>query len=285
MQTLAKTVEEKHLIPKSFLQSGFDLKITDTISCKHPTISEVLAIDEENLGLHSEEQYYAMVNLFLTDPYSYMVYLDDLGIDYEKSNSFEVFVLLYNDYISKIKELSSACNEKQLNFLIHNNIYSKAFKFFFGIESFFIAKDENGNDVVAYGNNEFLFDKDTYPYIEEFIKRINGIPDIDKIYPEDEMSKQILLEDERDKIKRKMKHKDEKDEKNIDRFGNLLSNITWVSNGSITPFNRQNLHLFDLIDGFKKTDKLLNYKNTMTGLYSGCIEKKKINMNEIHWSN
>ena len=94
MQTLAKTVEEKHLIPKSFLQSGFDLKITDTISCKHPTISEVLAIDEENLGLHSEEQYYSMVNLFLTDPYSYMVYLDDLGIDYEKSNSFEVFVLL-----------------------------------------------------------------------------------------------------------------------------------------------------------------------------------------------
>lgn len=285
MQTLAKTVEEKHLIPKSFLQSGFDLKITDTISCKHPTISEVLAIDEENLGLHSEEQYYSMVNLFLTDPYSYMVYLDDLGIDYEKSNSFEVFVLLYNDYISKIKELSSACNEKQLNFLIHNNIYSRAFKFFFGIERFFIAKDENGNDVVAYGNNEFLFDKETYPYIEEFIKRINGIPDIDKIYPEDEMSKQILLEDERDKIKRKMKHKDKDDEKNVDRFGNLLSNITWVSNGAITPFNRQNLHLFDLIDGFKKTDKLLNYKNTMTGLYSGCIEKKKINMNEIHWSN
>ena len=82
-----------------------------------------------------------------------------------------------------------------------------------------------------------------------------------------------------------MKHKDEDDEKNVDRFGNLLSNITWVSNGAITPFNRQNLHLFDLIDGFKKTDKLLNYKNTMTGLYSGCIEKKKINMNEIHWSN
>lgn len=111
------------------------------------------------------------------------------------------------------------------------------------------------------------------------------VSSIDKIYPEDEMSKQILLEDERDKIKRKMKHKDENDEKNVDRFGNLLSNITWVSNGAITPFNRQNLHLFDLIDGFKKTDKLLNYKNTMTGLYSGCIEKKKINMNEIHWSN
>lgn len=284
MQTLAKTTEEKYLIPKSFLQSGYDLKITDTISCKHPTVREVLSIDEENLGLHSEEQYYAMVNLFLTDPYSYMVYLDDLGIDYEKSNSFEVFVLLYNDYIEKLEELSSACNGEQLNYLLQNNIYTKAFKFFFGIESFFIAKDENGDNVVAYGNNEFLFDKETYPYIEEFIKRINGIPDVDKIYPEDEMSKQILLEDEREKLKRKIKHDDD-EQKNIDRFGNLLSNVTWVSRSAITPFNRMELHVFDLIDGFKKTDKLLNYKNTMIGLYSGCIEKKKINMNEIHWSN
>lgn len=284
MQTLAKTTEEKYLIPKSFLQSGYDLKITDTISCKHPTVREVLSIDEENLGLHSEEQYYAMVNLFLTDPYSYMVYLDDLGIDYEKSNSFEVFVLLYNDYIEKLEELSSACNGEQLNYLLQNNIYTKAFKFFFGIESFFIAKDENGDNVVAYGNNEFLFDKETYPYIEEFIKRINGIPDVDKIYPEDEMSKQILLEDEREKLKRKIKHDDD-EQKNIDRFGNLLSNVTWVSRSAITPFNRMELHVFDLIDGFKKTDKLLNYKNTMIGLYSGCIEKKKININEIHWSN
>lgn len=285
MQTLAKTTEEHFLIPKSFLQSGFDLKITDTISCKHPTVKEVLSIDEENLGLHSEEIYYSMVNLFLTDPYSYMVYLDDLGIDYEKSNSFEVFLLLYKDYVEKMKELSSACNGEQLAYLLHNNIYTKAFKFFFGIESFFIAKDENGNEIIAYGDNNFLFDKEIYSYIEEFIKRINGIPEIDKIYPEDEISKQILLEDEREKIKRKMKHKDNNEDKNVNRFGNLLSNITWVSNGGITPFNRMDLHLFDLIDGFKKTDKLLNYENTMTGLYSGCIERKKINMNEIHWSN
>lgn len=283
MQTLAKTTNEHYLISKSFLQSGKPLKLTNNISCKHPTVQDVLDIDSEHFGLHSEEIYYSMVDLFITDPYIYMVYLDDNGIDYEQTNSFEVFVLLYNNYIEKIKSFHSQFSDSELKYLLENNIYSKAFKFFFGIDKFYIANDENGNNVFAYDNGLFLFDKELYAYIEEFIKRINGIPEIDKIYPDDDMAKQILLEDERDKLKKRLK-KNDNDKENINRLGDLLSNITWVSKGGITPFNRNKLHMFDLVDGFHKTDKLLNYKNTMTGLYSGCIENKKINMKEIHWS-
>ena len=42
--------------------------------------------------------------------------------------------------------------------------------------------------------------------------------------------------------------------------------------------------MYDLVDGINRTDKLLSYKNTMTGLYAGCIDKKNINFNELHWS-
>ena len=71
---------------------------------------------------------------------------------------------------------------------------------------------------------------------------------------------------------------------NKDRLGNLLSSLTWSCNGGITPFNRNQLHMYDLIDGINRTDKLLHYQNTMNGYYSGCIEKKNINFNEVHWS-
>ena len=74
------------------------------------------------------------------------------------------------------------------------------------------------------------------------------------------------------------------EETNKNRLGNLLSSITWSCNGGVTPFNRNQLHMYDLIDGINRTDKLLHYKNTMTGYYSGCIEKKSINFNELHWS-
>ena len=286
MQTLAKTNEKKDLIPKSFLQSGNNLPITTSISFKHPIIQDIIDIDKEHFGLYSEDIYYSMVNVFLTDPYDYMVFLDDKGIDYETVTPFEVFCLLFSDYIECIQTLSSEYSEEQIIKLFQNNIYFNAFKFFFGIESFFIANDENGNKVIGYGDGQFLFDSTTYDYITEFIRKINGIQDSEKIYPEDEWAKQILIEDERERIKKQAKKRElnGEEETNKNRLGNLISSITWSCNGGITPFNRNQLHMYDLVDGINRTDKLLSYKNTMIGLYAGCIEKKNINFNELHWS-
>lgn len=286
MQMHVQTNDKKNeLIPKSFLQSGNNLKITPSISFKHPTVQEVIDIDKEHLGLYSENIYYSMVNIFLTDPYDYMVFLDDKGIDYETVKPFDVFCLLFSDYIERIQELSNKYSEEQLLTLFRNNIYFSAFRFFLGIESFFIVKDHDGNKAIEYGNNQFLIDSDTYDYITEFVRKINGIPDTDKINPEDEWAKQILIEDERENIKKQAKKKNNRgEEANKDRFGNLLSSVTWSCNGGITPFNRNQLHMYDLIDGISRTNKLLSYKNTMIGLYSGCVDKKKINFNELHWS-
>lgn len=281
----AKINKEKALIPRSFLQSGNDLPVSNSIHFKHPTVQEILDIDQEHLGLYSEDIYYSMINLFLTDPYTYMVYLDDKGIDYEKSTPFEVFILLYKDYLEKLKELSGLYPAEQINDLFRNNLYFKAFRFFLGVDSFFIGKDTDGNEVIACKDNQFLMDSAIYNYILEFVKKINGIPDGERIYPEDSWAKKLLIEDEREKIKKQAKKHDQEEEKaDKNRLGNLLSSITWACNGGITPFNRAQLHMYDLVDGIHRMDKLLNYKNTMTGLYAGCIEKKKINWNELHWS-
>lgn len=286
MLTLAQTSNKnKDLIPKSFLQSGNDLPITTSIQFKHPTLQEVIDIDKENLGLHSEDMYYSMVNIFLTDPYDYMVFLDDKNIDYETVKPFDVFCLLFNDYIEKIQKLSDSYPKEQLLELLKNNMHFNAFKFFLGIESFFIAKDTEGNDVIAYEDGKFLMNSEIYDYITEFVRKINGIPDKEKIYPEDKWAKQILIEDERERIKKEIKKREKgEEETNKDRLGNLISSLTWSCNGGITPFNRNQLHMYDLIDGINRTDKLLHYKNTMTGYYSGCIEKKNINFSELHWS-
>ena len=283
---LAKTNDKKkELIPKSFLQSGNDLPITKSINFKHPIIQDVFDIDKEHLGLYSEDMYYSMVNVFLTDPYDYMVYLDDKGIDYETIKPFDVFCLLFNDYLDKIKKLSNECSQEQLMILFQSNIYFIAFKFFLGVDNFFIVKDTDGNSVICYGDNQFLINSDTYDYITEFIRKINGIPDTEKIYPEDEWAKQILLEDERERLKKQARKRQKSEEEtNKDRLGNLISSLTWSCNGGVTTFNRSQLHMYDLIDGINRTDKLLHYKNTMTGYYSGCIEKKNINFNELHWS-
>lgn len=278
--------EPLDLIPISFLQSGSNLPITPNVSFKHPTIEEIFEIDNKHLGLYSEEIYYSMVNIFLTDPYVYMVYLDDKGIDYEQVKPFELFIMLYEDYIQKIKSMQDELDLETLNLVLDNNIYNQAFKFFFGIENFYIT-EYNSEKVVAYLDNEgkptLLIDSNIYLYINEFIKKINGIGEPDKIYPEEDWAKRILIEDERERLAKEAKKKNKKPKNN--RLGEMLSAITWASNGCVSPFNRNKLHVYDLIDGIHRTDKLYQFNNTMVGLYSGCVDKKKINFEELHWAN
>ena len=276
-------MSKKDLISTSFLQSGNDLQLTKTASFKHPILQEVLDIDKNNYGLNSELLYYSMVNVFLTDPYDYMVFLDDNGVDYEQVSPFDVFCLLCNEYVDNIMNSEELTDLEKTN-LFSNNLYFKAFKFFLGVESFFIAQTEDGNNIILDNNKEFLLNSEMYNYVSEFIRKINGIPETDKINPEDDWAKQILIEDERERLKKQAKKKQKDDDSNKNRLGNLISSITWSCNGGITPFNRGQLHMYDLIDGINRTDKLLHYTNTMNGYYSGCIEKKNINFNEVHWS-
>lgn len=280
-----KDKNKKDLIPKSFLQSGNPLKITNDILFKHPKVQEIMDIDKETLGLYSERIYYSMINIFLTDPYDYMVYLDNNGIDYEEITSFDLFCMLFKDYNNNFIDFYNNLNNNNANLDISEiHIYFKSFKFFTGIEKFFISKDNNGKSVLGYGNNKFLMDEEIYNYVSEFVRKINGISETDKIYPSNKWSKEILIEDEREKLKRKKNNIGNNEDSSKNKLGDMLSSITWCSNGNISPYNRNNLYIYDLIEGIQKTDKLYNYKNTMTGLYSGCIDKKNINIKEIHWS-
>jgi len=278
-------MNKQNLIKKSFFQSGNDLYITPTIKFKHPTIQEIFDLDKTYNGIHSEEMYYGMINVFLTDPYTYMVYLDDKKMDYETVRPFELFVLLFNDFRSQLKALTQSYSAEQLDNIYQDNIYFKAFNFFMGVDAFFIAKDADGNDVLAYGDNQLLMDSQMYDCVYEFVKGVNGIQDGERINPADEFAKQILIEDERERLKKQAnKKKDDEDDDNHNRLGNLISSVTWACNGGITPFNRKELHMYDLVEGVQRTDKLLNYKNTMVGLYSGCVDKKSIDFNKLHWS-
>lgn len=270
-------------IPKSFLLSGNDFKLTDALYVKHPLVQEVLDIDDVTDGYKSEDLYYMWVSLFICDPYNYMVYLDDKKLDYEKVEPFDLFIMLYKDMCKQYEEVyRPMMTEEEYEKLFLNNPYFQAFKFFLNKDYFMIATDESGESVIGdYDTKSVLMDKEMYSYVSEFLKLTNGIVDGERINPEDDFGKQILIEDKRSELKKQQKKQQE--EKENDRLGNLLSAITWSSNGSITPFNRNKLHMYDLVDGISRTDKLLTFNHIMTGIYSGCVDKDKIDMQKLSW--
>lgn len=276
-------MKDKLYISKSFLSSGNDYQITKSLKVKHPTVQEVFDIDKECNGLYSEDMYYSWVSVFLCEPYNYMVYLDDKNIDYESIKSFDLFIMLYQDMLKKYEDkFKTSMSSEEYDKIIYNNVYFQAFNFFLGKPYFIIAKDENDKLVIGDADTKtVMVDEEFFSLISYFIKEMNGINDTERINPEDEFAKQILIEDERIRLKKLAKKQTEESDNN--RFGNLLSALTWGSYGGITPFNRNQLHMYDLVEGINRTNKLLNYKHTMTGLYSGCVDKDKIDMQKISW--
>ena len=59
--------------------------------------------------------------------------------------------------------------------------------------------------IIVNKDGEFLLNSEMFTYITEFIRKINGIPEGERINPEDEWAKQILIEDEREKLKKQAK--------------------------------------------------------------------------------
>lgn len=260
---------------KLFLSSGRDFLITDLLTCKHPTVEDIINIDKRTNGLMSEDIYFRWVELLTVDPYSYMVYLDDHKLDYERVSEFDLFIMLFQETIKKIKDSGNYED-------IVTNPYFGAFGFFFGINEFFVVQSERGENFIVNSDGKCIINSEIYAYISEFIRCINGLQPIDRINPEDDNAKSVLIDDERENQKKEMNKG--KKHSPINRIGNLLSSVTWASHGAINPFNRNKLHIYDLVDGLSRTDRLMSYNNTMTGLYSGCIDKKNIDFEKIHWS-
>ena len=60
--------------------------VNDKISIRIPTVGEIL---------EDEARYNSIVSCVISTPYDFMVYLDDMGIDFEELTEYDLFLLLF----------------------------------------------------------------------------------------------------------------------------------------------------------------------------------------------
>lgn len=64
----------------------------------------------------------------------------------------------------------------------------------------------------------------------------------------------------------------------------ILSGLAWKSNG----FNLNNifdLNIYQVYNGLATTENIDNYNFTVSGIYAGTIDSKKVKMADLHWAN
>lgn len=255
------------MISKLFLLSGSDLRLTAAAIVKHPTVTDILAI---NNGYWCEEYYWAYISAILSDPYDYMVYLDDKKIDYETVTPFFVFSLRWADlHMNKDKTNDDAA------------FLEEALTFFFGPHKFRIIPFQGKSFLIDEEDPTWIIDDNLFNLVCDFLIQINCIERTDKIRPASPGAKKILIDDMRREQKRKAK--DKKAQKPISHIGDALATVLAGGAGAITPANYANTHIYQLLASSHSIQKQMVVQAMLNGIYTGMLKADKISNDELSW--
>lgn len=263
---------------KAILMLGDDVVISNAVTLHHPTVREVLSIGKVQ---ESEELYWTYVQILLSDPYSNMVMLDDMGKNYLEISPYELFCLYWDkcqkEYIEN-KTIYDAFKYDPIEPM------SDALSFFVEGEHLFRKGRYNDGTTVFFdvNNPSCQIDKEIFELIYEWVKAINKIDYSDRIKPADENARRILIEDMREEIK-KAKRRKRKSNDSLEYLGNLMSANCFCGNSAITPFNVGDCKIYWLNEALTINNKKDNADRILDGIYHGAISYKDINKKELDW--
>jgi len=195
-------------------------------------------------------------------------------IGYEKYLiNLNIFILEVNDFILEIPE-----EYKEINIfdLLLNSGQKELLEVFLnGIDFFLKPKQMN------VSNNEIIIDnkkinRNNWDDIRQIIKTQNRVKKNEKeeYNPANEEARRII---ERIKALKK-----ENPQKELVTLSSIISGVAYKSN-NINILNIWNLTIFQLYDALDRLSLIDNYKFTLSGIYAGTVDGKKINMKDINW--
>lgn len=270
---------------------GRSLKLTDDISVKHPTASDI-----EEVGYSEYCEYVSALATTSKDVAD--ILWCEMSIWYEDiKDEWEFFL---EKCISDYREIPVGICDEAGNVLLENRcagigeVYRDALNFFLGLKGEYIVLTqgteefkqttllnvvpcENKKDCYRFDKNSFKFTKFFYEQTTQFIDSINWTKrDYDYLKGGNKRAKKYILTEDHRKRGRKKK-------KSLVTFDSILSSL--VAKG-ISYKDLWGMPIYTIYDLYYRYYKMDEYNNTMQALHSGCIDTKKnpVNWDKVNWS-
>lgn len=228
---------------KSLLCSD-SVEIIPGIKIRIPTVREVL---------NDEDTYSNIVSLTTAVPYQYMVFLDDIGIDFTTITDYDLFLLLFPVY--QKEDLSIVFGDLDLkNFVRTTN-------------------PQNGTLILYNPMNNLIIDELVYNLISNTMLKINQTEKI-RNKMGNEKAKEYALERERKKLLRRARRRKNKPEES--QFEKL---VVAMVNRKDFKYNYETVMDLSIYRFYKSVNQIqqnITFENTMSGVYSGTIDTTKI---------
>ncbi len=234
-----------YVVDELKLYNGLPIQITDKIIMKVPTLGQICEFGDSN--------YFSFVQTFTATPMdeNMIVFLTDIGIDFNNISNFELFMLLTR-IMPKGSEL-----------LFDNNI------------DFFKFEPKTTDDEIPYLENSdgVIINEGIYNLMLANMRAINNVP-IPKItkVKDDPIQKQMAIEDARNQLEsRKRKAMFKPSGSALMPIVSSMVNSAGFKHNEKTVFD---MNIYAFWDSVNRISAIKNADNLYRGLYSGCLDLK-----------
>ena len=236
--------------------TGIDYVLNDNITIHHPTLNEICEF--------GEQKYYSMVTSLTCSPAAYKVAIWDILKTYwTEISDYEFFLWMCSSLPLELTAILLGDLDLSKLHLAHNN-------------------ETNQKVLVTELNGELsvVIDKALYFLMSDYIRKMHGFEKLEEpVAADDEHTKKYMIDRERKKIKRNM------NKENKSMLKPLISSMVNHNGFKYNYSTVWDLPISAFNESVSKIQKYVTYTQTMQGVYSGCIDLKKsqININELNW--
>ena len=229
---------------------GYEYKVNDGISMISPTVGDIIDF--------GENEYYSAVYYLTCIPSDMISTLWDMGIDWETTDDFDLFIMLTRTLTKEnlkliFTDLDLSKMEVQVN-------------------------QENGDIILRNEETNQTIDKLAYNKIVEYLRKIHGI----KPKPRkaaNKNTKEFLIE-----LDRQDKRKAAKDaEKQGSQLVSLISAMMRYPGFKYKSYELKDCTLYEFMDTVRGASVYISATSLLQGSYSGFCDTSKIDKKNFDW--
>lgn len=222
---------------------GHDTKLTVRI----PSVEEVLR-DEDN--------YYNLVHLLTAMPVDLLVMLDDAGIDFSTINDYQLFIFLFKLIVSQDTKL------------VFGDFCFDGFEF--------AVSEETGQPVYLDKERDLVIDRKVQYSIAEALRKMHHL-EKNMRKPGNKEAQEYMIERARKKMARK------KNRKKASELEKLIVAMVNTEQYKYDFESTKKLSIYQFNECVRQVIKKIDYSNKMFGVYSGTINPKELNQDDLNW--
>ena len=236
------------MIDQLKLFRGEGYKINDKILIRQPTLEEIVDF--------GEQRYFGLVRTICSTPADRNVEIwDKLHVFWEKIDEYDLFISLFQ-----------TLQKSEVSILFGDMDFT----------TFKLGTQTGLPDLVLKNKDQVVIDRAIHKLMTDYLRQIHKLKkNVDTGF--NDATRKIMIEDDRDEMALQMQKP----------FQSLLlpliSSLTNCPEFKYRWDDVWTLPIGVFMDSVERVQKHKSYNFVMQGIYSGCVDKKKLDKKELHW--